>query len=334
MELHAGQYQALIADLTAITDHLQTSAHDAYRSIHGPLWHGLHTLGFTGGHVLAQGDGASTLLLRPDAAEHQQEDYSARMTTLDDVETTTDAATVIRGGQGDYDLVINTLPIADVHLRDPARWSTRLHLHYAQALASIRLTRPGGIAAILATHDLLDVPNDVLRRHLNRDADFLGAIRFPSGFWRPQAGTDNVVDLILLTRTNDGPHRAGQFPPSAPVTLHGHEIAITRHYTDTPLHLLGTHDAETTPWGRPTITVTPNTGRTVVPRLHEALQDIATTAIEHELTTAPTGTIQTMWAIKAGPYVPDLLQIPGNAMKAPNPDLWMRPSAPGPDIDL
>ena len=47
------------ADYAALADHVATSANHAYTQLRGPLWSALGALGFTGGDVLVQGDGAS-----------------------------------------------------------------------------------------------------------------------------------------------------------------------------------------------------------------------------------------------------------------------------------
>ena len=73
-----GALERELADLTALTDHASTGAHDAYARLRGPLWATLHQLGFDGGEVLVLGDGAPTLLAMPGGRERAVDFLAAR----------------------------------------------------------------------------------------------------------------------------------------------------------------------------------------------------------------------------------------------------------------
>lgn len=335
MHRQPGVLERETADMTAMSDHLRTDPSHAYTAIRTALWPALHRLGFDGGNVLVQGDGAHTLLGQPAASPHHQDFLTARLRPATD--TTTPTQPALRGGEGDYDLVIASLPWADVQLRDPARWSTRLHRHLLMTIAATRLARPGALTAVLTTHDLIDTPNSAPRRAILMHAAFLGAVRLPAGALRPQAGTDNVVDLILLrTRTPEHTTPSPTFEPTVTVNVAGEPLTINQYYDDHPDQLLGPIDIETNVWGPPTMTVTPDTAAPLTTTLHRALTALTDTATPAcTASSNPSGDPADTWTIESvRRHLPHLLDVDAYRGPTPEPGTWRRPSIDPPAIDL
>lgn len=333
-----GALEREAADIAALADHAETSSHDAYRQIRVPLWSALHALGFTGGDVLIQGDGAHTLIGSPDGPIVSIDFLATTMTKIVDGEDPRPHK-AIKGGEGDYDLVISSLPWADVQTRDPARWSGRLHRHAAMTIACARLVRPGGLFAVLATHDLMDVANSTARQAVLTRAAFLGAVRLPAGALRPQAGTDNVVDLMLFARRPErGEALSRNFVPTVQVPLRGARLRINQHFDDHPDHMLGSIEAEANVWGPPVMTVqNPDRSRLGV-ELRDALTDITRAAITDGLVTPPegsNGTGSVRWAVEGmRRYLPELLNVDSYRGRTPRPEAWNTPAFEPPSVDL
>lgn len=324
------------ADMTAMSDHQRTDPSHAYTAIRTALWPALHHLGFDGGNVLIQGDGARTLLGQPAPTAHHQDFLTARLTPATD-----DAAPTrptLRGGEGDYDLVIASLPWADVQMRDPARWSTRLHRHLLMTIAATRLARPGALTAVLTTHDLMDTPNSAPRRAILMNATFLGAVRLPAGALRPQAGTDNVTDLVLLrTRTPEHTCISQTFEPTVTINVAGEPLSINQYFDDYPDQLLGSIDVESNVWGPPAPTVTPENAPLAdsVRRALTALTETTAPATAPTASGQPDGDPASTWTIESTRrHLPQLLDVDAYRGPTPSPGTWRRPSIDPPAVGL
>ncbi|QAY68800.1 hypothetical protein [Xylanimonas protaetiae] len=324
-----------------MADHIRTNPHQAYVAVRNALWPALHRLGFDGGDVLIQGGGAPTLLKMPGAPEIPEDFLAAHLARLDRLDPDAQHQPAPRGGEGDYDLVIASLPWADVQLRDPARWSTRLHRHLLMTIAATRLARPGGLVAVMTTHDLMDTPNPAPRRAILSNATFLGAVRLPAGALRPQAGTDNVVDLILLKTRTPGPHETSRpFEATVTVNIGAQPVTLNQHFDDHPDHLLGSIDVEARVWGPPVMTVAGDLTH-LAQDLRTALAKLTDDAARDGLADPPGARPATRpdvrggWVIdSARRYLPALFDVDAYRGRTPAPEHWLRPSLDPPAIDL
>ncbi|MEU2200577.1 hypothetical protein [Isoptericola sp. NPDC019482] len=310
------------ADIAALADHVAHPATTAYRALREPLWSTLHALGFDGGHILVQGDGARTLLALPDRPDIPIDFITAHLAPLQHIQAGQPQPPAIDGGPSDYDAVIASLPWADVQMRVPSRRARHTARQALMTIAATRLARPGGLVAVLAGHDLMDSPDPTPRHAVRAHAAFLGAVRLPAGALRPQAGTDNVVDLMLFTPTHDtGLGPSLRFAHSIPIPLDGHTVHINQYYDNNPDQILGNIDAEANVWDQHALTVTGNPTH-LTADVSQALTTLATNALQHALvpTSDPDTPSETgepgqsngwgAWAIThARRYLPDLLRI-------------------------
>jgi adenine-specific DNA methylase len=102
--------------------------------------------------------------------------------------------------EGSFDAAIGNVPFSDVTLHDPVHNPTRQSMHNHFILKSLRLTRPGGMVAVLTSQYTMDAQNPGARREMAMLADLVGAVRLPAGAHRRTAGTDVVTDLLILRR--------------------------------------------------------------------------------------------------------------------------------------
>lgn len=158
------------------------------------MWRAMTVLGFDGGRVLEPGSGLGTFLgMAPE---------QARMTgvELDPVTAAISRALYphaeVRGEsfadtrlpEGSFDAAIGNVPFSDVTLHDPVHNPTRQSMHNHFILKSLRLTRPGGMVAVLTSQYTMDAQNPGARREMAMLADLVGAVRLPSGAHRRTAG--------------------------------------------------------------------------------------------------------------------------------------------------
>ncbi|OYO08831.1 helicase [Enemella evansiae] len=258
------------------------------------MWRALTALGFDGGQVLEPGSGLGTFIGMAPA--------DARMTgvELDPVTATISRAlyphATVRGEsfadtrlpEGMFDAAIGNVPFSDVTLHDPVHNPTRQSMHNHFILKSLRLTRPGGMVAVLTSQYTLDAQNPGARREMAMLADLVGAIRLPAGAHRRTAGTDVVTDLLILRRRADDtrPSDEGLWETVTPISLDGQTAKINAYFDTHPEHVLGTLSIGHGMYG-PALTVEGNLDR-LEADLADVLDQITFTARRNGLTfTAP-----------------------------------------------
>ena len=107
-----------------------------------------------------------------------------------------------------FDLFISNIPFGKSKVYDPIidkkgpDWQesqSKLHSYFtAKAIDSVR---PGGYVVIISTHALLDSPsNSGIRDLVERETDFVGAVRLPASTFNSDAGTQVTTDVILLRK--------------------------------------------------------------------------------------------------------------------------------------
>jgi hypothetical protein len=80
------------------------------------------------------------------------------------------------------------------------------HNHFL--VKSLHLVGPGGLVVMLTSRITLDSRNPAARRELAELADLVSALRLPEGAFRQVAGTEVVIDLVVLRRRHDGQPRS------------------------------------------------------------------------------------------------------------------------------
>ncbi|QPS35630.1 SNF2-related protein [Brevibacterium casei] len=260
------------------------NAHYTDPRIAAEMWRALRTLGLSDGEILEPGSGSGTFIgLAPE---------TARMTgiELDPVTATISQglypqATIraesfadTRLPEGTFDAAVGNVPFGKVNLYDPVHNAGGHSIHNHFILKSLRLTRPGGLVAVLSSHYTMDAQNPGARREMNLLADLVGAVRLPTGAHRRTAGTEAITDLLIFRRREDDrPPADDLWETVTPITLDGEQIRINRYFDEHPEHVLGELSIGHGMYGSETLTVAGDPDR-VAEDLRTALDGITFTA--------------------------------------------------------
>lgn len=251
------------------------NAHYTPAEIVDAIWDAVIGLGFKGGRVLEPGCGSGNFIglaplpvdatgieLDPTTAAIAAALYPSAMIRAESFADT-------RLPNGHFDLTVGNVPFGKIVLHDPIHNQGRLSMHNHFIVKSLQLTRPGGIVAVITSRFTMDARNPSARREIASLADLIGAVRLPAGTMRATAGTDVIVDLLLLRRGAGGGEPWATVQPvdtdDGPVTVNEY---LARHRN----LILGTLGAAGGQYGETDITVKA-TGP-VGPMLTEALSEL------------------------------------------------------------
>lgn len=153
------------------------------------------------------------------------------------------AQTTLRDEWNDgFDAVIGNVPFADVSLHDPAYNPGGHSMHNHFIIKSLRMTKPGGIVAVLTSRYSLDSKSSDAREEMNNLGQLIGAVRLPNGAHRATAGTEVITDLLVFRRRQDG-EVVGERPAwveTEEVEVDGFPIRVNSYFTrEHPELLLG-----------------------------------------------------------------------------------------------
>ena len=276
------------------------------------MWRTMTALGFDGGRVLEPGSGLGTFLgMAPETARMTGVELDPVTAAISralypHAEVRTESFADTRLPEASFDAAIGNVPFSDVTLHDPVHNPTRLSMHNHLILKSLRLTRPGGMVAVLTSQYTMDAQNPGARREMAMLADLVGAIRLPAGAHRRTAGTDVVTDLLILHRREDGqPPADDLWETVTPISLDGQRAKINAYFDHHPEHVLGTLSIRQGMYGTPTLTVDGDLDR-LEADLADVLDQITFTARRTgRVFTAPTAEYQARQAARV-PSPPQL----------------------------
>jgi DNA primase catalytic core len=229
-----------------------TNAHYTDGMLAASIWDGLQRLGFDGGEVLEPGCGSGHFIgLAPDSAVMtgvEREPVSAAIAAAlyPNATVVSGSFATIDATEGAWDAAVGNVPFGKVVLTDPKHNTGDHSIHSHFILKALRLTRPGGLVAVLTSHYTMDARNPAARREMANLADLVGAVRLPTGAHRRAAGTEAVTDLLILRRRAEGDLPDTAMPPQAwekalPIPLGEAEamVEINRYFLDHPENVLG-----------------------------------------------------------------------------------------------
>jgi len=271
------------------------NAHYTDPSVAAAIWHAVEGLGFDGGRVLEPGCGAGIFLgLAPPRAELvgvELDPTTAQIARAlyPDADIRTESFAATRLPDGYCDLAIGNVPFADVRLHDPRHNPAGHSLHNHFILKSLALTRPGGLVAVLTSHYTLDAANPAARREMAALADLVGAVRLPTGAHRRAAGTDALMDLLILRRRPpEQPARDASWETTGLVDVDGRQVRINSYLAERPELVLGELAVGQGMYGADTLHVRPHGALDDTPaQLANVLGELVDRAREHGLLTGP-----------------------------------------------
>jgi N12 class adenine-specific DNA methylase len=295
---HAGTREQLASLLSAAelaaAARTTLNAHYTDAAIVQQVWSAVRELGFTGGRVLEPGCGSGNFIgFAPPGTQVtgvELDPVTAAITAglypQARIETGSFAGTEDRDGW--YDLVIGNVPFGKIVLHDRRHNAGGHSIHNHFILKSLRLTRPGGLVAVLTSRYTLDARNPAARREMAELADLVGAVRLPGGAHQQAAGTTVVTDLLILRRREPGrPAGPVAWEQARPAVIDGREILVSEYFTEHPAMVLGELGSAHGAYRAAELTVTPVAGTALGDALAVALREVVTSARARGLTWTP-----------------------------------------------
>lgn len=221
------------------------------------IWSAVTRLGFTGGRFLEPGCGSGNFLgFAPEGAKGigvEQDPTTAAVAKAlyPDAQIRAESFADTRVAAGAFDLVVGNVPFGSHKLLDPEHNPGRRHtIHNHFILKSLRLTRPGGLVALITSRYTLDGAGDIAnqaRAEMAELGDLLGAVRLPTHAHGAAAGTDVVTDLLVFRRRGDGPAQAPDWQrvrrtelPGARAGVEPQTLDVNEYFVEHPEMVLGT----------------------------------------------------------------------------------------------
>lgn len=175
------------------------------------MWSTVEQLGFTGGRVLEPGCGTGVFISQaPKGCEVtgvEIEPTTAAIASLLQPQAVIrrESFAVTNLPSGFFDLTIGNVPFSRTKLLDPVdNPGRRLSVHNHFIVKSLRLTRPGGLVAVITSSYTMDAQNGLGRAAMFDLGDLVAAVRLPNTVHRAAAGTDVLTDVLVFKRRLDG----------------------------------------------------------------------------------------------------------------------------------
>ena len=253
------------------------------------VWATARRMGFAGGRVLEPGCGTGVFLgAAPEDLDVELVGVELDPVTAGIAQALYPRAAIRREGfqdtrypEGWFDAVLGNVPFAKVALTDPVhnRGGHSIHNHFL--IKSLHLTRPGGVVACFTSRFTLDAQSPAARRELASLADLVGAVRLPEGAFRAVAGTDVVIDLVVLRRREpELPPGGLDFERSVEVATPDGAVTVNQVFAERPEWVLGDLSCAGGQYNEHDLTVRARPGRSVVDQLTAALDDVVVGALQ------------------------------------------------------
>ena len=158
-----------------------------------------------------------------------------------------------------WDVVLGNVPFGDYSLHDPVFNRLKLRVHdyfFAKALSKLR---PGALLAFVTSTGTMDKLNTGVREYLAHQADFLGAIRLPSGVFQEVAKTHIAADILFLRKKHSGERYDSPSWSNANCdeTAPGRNKPwVNEYFLARPEMVIGSMSMDTGAYGRPELKVT------------------------------------------------------------------------------
>lgn len=223
------------------------NAHYTDAAVVQTVWSAVGRLGFTGGDVLEPGSGSGNFIANaPEGARMVGVELDPTTAAISaalypDARILAESFADTRAPEGSFDLVVGNVPFGKISLTDRRHNPGGHSIHDHFIVKGLHLLRPGGVMAVLTSRFTLDSANPAARREMAGLADLIGAVRLPSGSMAQAAGTDAVIDVLLLRRRENGAPRQdpGEWETTRTVRLGEEDVRVNAYFLDQPGRVLG-----------------------------------------------------------------------------------------------
>ncbi|WP_186293139.1 helicase-related protein [Brevibacterium aurantiacum] len=233
------------------------NAHFTSPAIVAEMWSSLERLGVTEGRVLEPGCGSGNFIgSAPESMSMvgvEIDPLSAQIASYlyphADVRNESFGKTLIRPNQ--FDAAIANVPFGNFPVFDPS-WNPgeRFSIHNHFIRKAVGCLHDGGVAVMMTSAYTMDAKNPAFRAEIGREADFLGAVRLPTGAHRRTAGTEVVTDVLVFRKRLPGEEPTEEtlwWVKTQPTDLGeaGARPLMNRYFHDHPENILGELEAST-----------------------------------------------------------------------------------------
>ncbi|MFY1633706.1 hypothetical protein ACN27F_10570 [Solwaraspora sp. WMMB335] len=268
------------------------NAHYTDASVVKAVWDAVRQLGFTDGDVLEPGSGSGNFIgFAPENARMvgvELDPITAAISAAlyPDAQILNESFADTRIPAGAFDLVLGNVPFGKISLTDRRHNPAGHSIHDHFMIKGLHLLRPGGLMAVLTSHFSMDRANPAARREIASLADLVGAVRLPSGAMARAAGTDAVIDVLILRRREESRPATStrDWETTRRITLGEDEVRVNAYFLDRPGRVLGRLGTGGLHRGDELAIVG---DRDCAPALRAALQDIVAEAQAQTLTYSP-----------------------------------------------
>lgn len=179
---------------------------------------------------------------------------------------------------GGFDAAVGNVPFGDYTVADPVFNRAGHSIHNYFIIKSLRLTKPGGLAAFITSSYTLNSQNPAARVEMARYGEFLGAVRLPNSAHARCAGTTVLTDMIFFRR-NDyvlAPEEAANqtWTKTEQVGLAEDGVRTNSYFVENPDMVVGTPKVTLGRFG-PTLEVSLETGQDLAGLLETSLGGLA-----------------------------------------------------------
>lgn len=103
------------------------------------------------------------------------------------------------GGSNKFDAVIGNVPFGKYYVNDPKFNKLNFTIHNYFLAKSLDQVKPGGVIALMTTHQTMDSQDNRHRLYLAQRGELLGAIRMPDNTF-DDSGTNVISDILFIKK--------------------------------------------------------------------------------------------------------------------------------------
>lgn len=235
------------------------NAHFTSSTIIRSVYDGVQKLGFKGGRMLEPSAGIGNFVTyAPERIKANSSITAVELDNLtgnilkylhDDVNVKVSGIQDAQIPNNSQDLVISNVPFGNYKIFDKtfkgekAEFQNRIHNYFFAK--AVDMAREGGIIAFVTSKGVMDAQgNESLRKYLNDNTEFLGAVRLPNNAFKNNANTEVVTDIIFLKKNTTGTKNNPDFVSTKQVEAthkdgEKQNVTVNNYFVENPQNMLG-----------------------------------------------------------------------------------------------